>query len=119
MARQLEQLNQEIAALKAEIKAAREAYRSETDGEKRADLKGEWEQLQKEKEALLADRRALQAKLPGPGVLTSLSSAHRMHVQYTEITAHSGGVWPWIQVIGCKHLLIFWSRLQCCKGSYG
>lgn len=71
-AKQLEQLNQEIGIVSAEAKGAQNARLSATDPQRNANLKEVWHQLPKDKEALIADRKALEAKRMGLGVLTPL-----------------------------------------------
>ena len=91
-AKQLEQLNEEIAALNLEVKAAFKAYESAAtttartaidlvgapedkrfqmihDGAQKGEHRalGNYEDLKKDKERLLEDRRALHAKLPSAG----------------------------------------------------
>ena len=72
MALQLEQLNREIAAHFAKLKAATEAWLNAEDLQKKADLKEVYEDAKKTDDWLLQDREALIAKLPSPGEPTLL-----------------------------------------------
>ena len=105
-AKQLEQLNKEIAAEHLEGKAAFEGYNSARAATTRAQIAlagapcdrtlrllyeaaqedqhlalGRYEDLKKEKERLLGAREALQAKLPGAGECTPLlpRQQHQAH----------------------------------------
>ena len=68
---QLDQLNREVAAVIAKVEAAQAAWLSSEDPQQKADLKEVYEDLKEEKirllPSLLEERRALEAKLPGPG----------------------------------------------------
>ncbi len=68
MIKRLEQLNREIAAANAEADSAEEAYLSATDVLQQAKCKKVWQVLGDYVKMLLEQRRALHAKLPGPGV---------------------------------------------------
>ena len=83
VAKQLEHLNQEIANATAEAKEAQEAWLSATDPQQKADLKEIWQQLLKDKEAPIAERKALEAQLTGPGVHAPLL-AHNHSVSTAE-----------------------------------
>ena len=85
MTQRLEQLDKEIANVFAEAKEAQEAWLSATDSQQEAKLEKIWQQLMKDKEALFAERKALEAQLTGPGVHApllahnhSVSSAERL-----------------------------------------
>ena len=70
--KQLEQLNGEIAELNKIVKAAEDDWLSATDPQRKADLWHVYAYRKNEKEELLKDRRALQAKLPGASERTLL-----------------------------------------------
>lgn len=67
VARQLEQVNQEIAAQSAEVKAAKEAWLNAEALQKKADLKEVYEDAKEKQKHLLQDRQALYAMLSSPG----------------------------------------------------
>ena len=67
-----QQLDTEIANANAEAKEAQQAWLSATAPQKKADLKEVWQQLVKDKEILLTERKALSAQLTGTGVHTPL-----------------------------------------------
>ena len=60
-AKQLEQLNEEIAALNPEVKAAKKDWLSATDPRQEAKLEKVYEDLKKEKERLDSRRAELEA----------------------------------------------------------
>ena len=64
---QLDQLNMEVAAVIAKVEAAQAAWLSSEDPQQKADLKEVYEDLKEEKKRLQEGRRALEAKLSGPG----------------------------------------------------
>ena len=68
MTQRLEQLDKEIANVTAEAKEAQQAWLSATDPQQEAKLEKIWQQLLKYLEALIAERKALEAPLTGPGV---------------------------------------------------
>ena len=71
-AKQLEQLNEEIAALNPEVKAAKKDWLSATDPRQEAKLEKVYEDLKKKEERLDSRRAELEAKLPGAGERTPL-----------------------------------------------
>lgn len=81
----LEQLDKEIANAATKADNAQQAYQSERDPQQEAKLEKIWQQLLKDKEALFAGRKALEAQLTAPGVHApllahnhSVSSAERL-----------------------------------------
>lgn len=64
---QLGELDAQIAVAIAKADAAQEAYESATDPSQEAKWREIWLQKEKDKTALLEERRALQAKLPTSG----------------------------------------------------
>ncbi len=90
----LELLGKEIANATAEAKGAQEAWLSATDPQQETKLEKIWQQLVKDKELLLADRKALGDQLTGPGVHTLLL-AHNCSMSIAE---------PMVRVTQCVHL---------------
>ena len=70
LAKQLEQLNLELAAVSRETTAASVAYYSAPEPLQADDKKLRWQQLNEKEQELLAQRAALQEKLPAAGVHT-------------------------------------------------
>ena len=71
-AKQLEQLNQEIAHVTAKAEVAQQAYLREADPPQEAKLKEVWQQLQDRLHPIDTMRAKLQDKLGAPGEHTPL-----------------------------------------------
>ena len=71
-AKQLEQLNGEIAELNVKVGAAKKDWLSATDPHQEAKLEKAYEDAKEKEKRLLQERRALEAKLPGAGERTPL-----------------------------------------------
>ena len=80
-AKQLEQLNMEIADLNAKVDAAKEDWMRARDPQEKADLKGvydrTYEDAKDEKARLDSRRSQLEAKLPSIGERTLLLPCHQ------------------------------------------
>lgn len=103
-AKQLEQLNQEIAAVTIEAKILWKAYERARGAKLEAKRLRRWEQLIQQQKDLAEERKELATKLAGPGVHTPLMTTSQRQPQS-----------PWHESHQHMQLLCFASYRVWCK----